>query len=188
MEEYVAEGGALLDHLESSFGRLEDESSAPESLMREEFGVEFSILCFAGAAGIAFVTFGVSRHLLRAPEAHDSSVSQELVLVTTDVDYAFNALATVGDHVLEQHVPIRVGERHHLEYPTSDRTISGVMGVPDPVAQPFDAASPAIEFVRLVPLTDSEAAYVSDHGWRRLAEAWAAAGVDLSDLRRPAVV
>jgi hypothetical protein len=59
--------------------------------------------------------------------------------------------------------------------------------IPDPEVGTFLAADPPVEFMRLLPITASEARLATEHGWEALARRLTAGDVELADLfREPA--
>jgi hypothetical protein len=179
-----ANADALLEHLEAALGPLDESRSVSESFLVAEDGAEFGVVAFGSRRPTIFASFGISRHLLG-----DTSdfVSQELLVAVEDRDFAVNLLSTVGRHVLDNHHALRVGERHRLAGWNEASAIAGVMAVPDPVVAHFDAVHAQIHFLRLLPITDAEAAYANERGWHELAGTLAESGVDLSDLFRSPV-
>lgn len=181
----TASADALLKHLEAALGPLDESRSVTESFLMAEDGAEFGVVAFGSRQPTTFATFGISRHLLS--EASDA-FSQELLVVVEDREFAVNLLSTVGRHVLHNHHALGAGERHRLPGWNEASAIAGVIAVPDPVVAHFDAWPPKIDFLRLLPITDAEAAYANKRGWQELADKLAEPGVDLSDLFRGSVV
>jgi hypothetical protein len=68
----------------------------------------------------------------------------------------------------------------------SATSIGGFLVVPDPLVPLFTAADPAVEFARLLPITDEEAAFSGEHGWQALAALLVQA--DVGDAFRASVV
>src|SRR6266550_8271993 len=162
-----ANADALLKHLEAALGSLDESRSVSESFLMAEDGAEFGVVAFGSRRPTTFATFGISRHLLS--KASDA-VSQELLVVVEDREFAVNLLSTVGRHVLDNHHALDAGERHRLPGWNEASAIAGVIAVPDPVVAHFGAGPPKIDFLRLLPITDAEAAYANERGWHELAD------------------
>jgi hypothetical protein len=183
--EESANADALLGHFEAALGPLDESRSVSESFLVAEDGARFGVVAFGSRRRTTFASFGISRHLLGDTS---EAVSQELFVAVEDRDFAVNLLSTVGRHVLDNHHALHPGERHRLPGWNEASAIAGVMAVPDPVVARFDAVPTGIDFLRLLPITETEAAYAKERGWQELADKLTQAGVDLSDLFRTPVV
>jgi hypothetical protein len=172
----------LLRHLEAALGALDLSRTVGEELLREEDAAEFGVVALGDAY---FATFGISRHRL---DDEGEPVAQELTVNVSDSDFAVNLLSTLGRHVLGHHRALAAGERHRTPGWNEASSIQGVMAVPDPLVAPFEHAMPPVRFMRLVPITDSEAAYAGEHGWEALAEEFALHAADIADLFRKRIV
>jgi hypothetical protein len=182
----VASPAELLEHLEESLGPLNESKSVAESALEARGLAAISVLAFGRdpTEPSAHVTFGLSRHFL---EGDGGTVVQELVIPVADRDFALGALTAIGGHVLKTHRALMPGERHRLHGWSGISRVGGVIVVPDPALRPFAAADPPVDFVRLLPITDSEAAFATQYGWQALAARLTAAGVNIRDLLRSPV-
>jgi hypothetical protein len=174
----------LLEHLEASLGPLTESESVAQAELKARGLPPISLLSFGRSTRqpVRWATFGLSRHLL---DAKGRTITQELVIHVADREFAIGALTAIADHALGKHLALLPGERHRLHGWSERSPISGVLVVPDPELPPFADADPRVEFARLLPITDSEAAFARVHGWQVLTARLAAAGVDVSDLHRP---
>ena len=182
-EDGTADAEELLVHLEGGLGSF-DEPRSTRGPVGDDDDSLFSVLRFERGGHGAYATFGVSRHRLLVGE---DSIAQEIVIAVGDPDFAVPALTVVGSHVLDSHEPVVPGERHRLAGWNVASVIEGVMAVPDPELPPFTRASPQIEFIRLLPITASEATRAREQGWETVAQRLVADGVDASDLFRASV-
>jgi hypothetical protein len=167
----------LLRHLEHELGAF-------RKGFRPEFGDRpgFTVVAFGETS---FASFGLSRHIF---EGVSGPITQELVMAVSNREFAVNALTSVGEALLEDHRAIAHGERHRLPEWNEASQIQGVMAVPDPLVSSFDAATPRVDFMRLLAISDSEAAYARERGWEALVAEVSTNRIDPTDLFRDSAV
>jgi hypothetical protein len=180
----IPDADRLLQHVEACLGPLDESRCVSEPALREA-GAAFAVLAFASDAGPTYTTFGLSRHLLRG--SGGGPVSQELVLGVDDDRFAVDVLRVVGSHVLARHRAVAAGERHELPGWNSQSEIEGVMAVPETTVGPCADATARVEFVRLLPITATEAARAGERGWEDLAEHLGRPDATARDLFRRSV-
>jgi hypothetical protein len=170
--------------LERHLGPLNESLSVSEKTLAEA-ATPFAVLCFASTAEMSWATFGISRHALASPDG--ASTCQELLLLTAERNYAIDVLRTLGSHVLSDHSALQPGERHELPGWRDDSPIQGVIALPNAISA-FAEPPNRVEFMRLIPISASEAKFAREAGWQALKSRLIAAEVDLADLYRSPTV
>ena len=132
-------------------------------------------------------TLGLSRHVLQLPR--ERQVRQELLIAAesdADLDVVAAALLTLSESLVREHRALLRGEVLKLAKP-----IGGMAAVyatiptafPDALAT-FGGSDPQTVVVWLIPVRDSEAAFVGLRGWSAFEDALESSDVDLFDFER----
>jgi hypothetical protein len=180
----------LIAHVEQHLGRI-----ARGSRCAGHQGVQAALIEDCPAAGAtAYVTLGLSDHILHAPSGRQ--YRQELLGASyaryADLRPEANLLTVAHDLLGEHRALLRgevVGPRGPLVSgsPLEAYYCSLPVYFPDALAT-FGGSVPATVFIWLVPISHAEAHYVWEHGWEKFEDLLVERDPDLLDLMRPSLV
>jgi hypothetical protein len=182
----IASVGNLLDHLEAYLGRIRaafpGDDSTPPGVQVVRFGPDQP---FAGVTTVS--TLGLSHHYLSQP-----AVRQELLVHVPEHARPSNlagVLLQVAAELIHGNRSLRrgdvIGPRGRLFAGTAMTALYAALPVylPDDFAD-FASDEGPVRLTWLVPITDDEAAYVTNYGWSAFEDALVAEDPDLTDLNR----
>ena len=168
----------VLAHFERHLGQTAGGWSQDASGVR----LPFDVLRFDNAPHggcTSYVTVGLSEHLL------DGRFRLELIMgLQASVDPPLPVLVRVGEEIISRHAALLRGDVVKVGGGGVEWLYATVpVYYPDALAQVDGVA-----VVWLVPVSDSEAQFVKQHGWDPFEDRLAEADPDLTDLRRSPVV
>lgn len=183
----------LVEHLERALGPIRTGwAVAPDGAK-----TPFQIVRFAGGSGadsVAYSTLGLSRRVLPSPTS-DLRIRQELLMLAPDAlepDNVASLLLQVGEMAIRMGRALLRGDvigPAGALVPGSDLTalyVTMPTYFPDEFATYSDDDG-TIVIAWLVPITDSEADYVSNHGWDAFEDRLSEQDPDLVDFHRTAM-
>jgi len=182
----------IVEHVESYLGKIDQGWNAPpESKNR------FSVARFRNqpVEGMStYVTLGLNHHVLSMAEKRE--VRQELVFSTFESvpsDEIVSFLLRFTDLVLSRHEALLRGQVIGPGKPLFPGSAMNAIYVSMPVIfdegfNTFEGSSPPSVLVWLVPIFESEARYVQEHGWEAFEDILEKEDPDLWDLNRLPVI
>ncbi|WP_407316045.1 suppressor of fused domain protein [Pseudomonas sp. nanlin1] len=144
---------------------------------------------FEGA--ISYVTLGLSHHPLRMPDGRD--IRQEIIFCSwndANPEHISSSILTFCEFMLSKHQPLLRGDVVGPSVPIFAGTMMNSVYAAIPVIFPDDLhllgeTEPPTVLVWLIPLYETESAFVKQQGWRAFEQLMESKNPDLLDFNRP---